>query len=425
MPTLVVQRIDPESLDTTFAVVDQHGAKLGILTPPPEVAELDVITIHQPPDTEHAVIETAQGLFTMDVATFELKLFLGGGVVNWRDPNSRFLVMTAAAAVEVVDLVMLERYVVGSDQERFGAIGSNGEQVALTTLGTDFFGKYLVDAGAGVVTELAEGGAIAEVPFDDLGNHLLVIRSTQLGDGRLTELLVSPAANPRQQVAWYTSDLQPSGVWGTDQLVVVERAGGAVLLVTADSTHQISNLPEVGTPVLFGDPTSGAVLINFLAGGTSRWFHVDSAAASMRELPELGGLRFSSTVGSTSEVLVLDDSLGNGDFKAARTVAVRIADGHTMELASSQERRLVSGGALSSTFVMVGLGHEVPLEVINLDTGERLTLDGGVFAQLDPDSGLLAVAFGRAPERTTSLVDLATGEIRHLTEGNPLAWLQR
>lgn len=103
----------------------------------------------------------------------------------------------------------------------------------------------------------------------------------------------------------------------------------------------------------------------------------------------------------------------------------RVRDGSVTELASTPDRRIVRGGALSEDVVVMGLGDDVPLEIFDLESGETISLDGAVLASLSPNPDVAAIEFGSVRSPTTSLLDLPTGALRDLTEGHVVAWLQR
>lgn len=423
---LVVQRFDPgEASNVSYVVVAQDGSELATLSPPAEFGErLAIAAIHQAPGTTLALVEAGDGLATLDTETLQLGTYLIGADVEWRDSKARFLIVSVDQHLEVVDLKTLTRHDIGS-AERFLSAVPVGDRLVVAAVADDELVTVIVDGAADSV-DVLDSVSMSGWSFDDSGEQLLARRSPLRSDRSATEFLVSPASEPTTQHAWYvSSDRAPRAVWGDDSLVVAEASDGRVLVVTAESAVEIGVLPGDGLANMIGDPTSAGVLIQHGNDSRSSWHHVDPVTGTLTELPGLEGLSWSVTVASGPGLVVLDDAVSGADRQVGRVVAVRVRDGSVTELASTPDRRIVRGGALSEDVVVMGLGDDVPLEIFDLESGETISLDAAVLASLSPNPDVAAIEFGSVRSPTTSLLDLPTGALRDLTEGHVVAWLQR
>jgi hypothetical protein len=422
---LLVQRFDTDRGGVSYVLVGPDGSDLATLTAPEGLGEeLTVSGITQAAGAATAMVETPAGLATFDAATLELASFLPGAGVEWRDPDGRFLVVTVDGLLEVVDGLTLSRHPLGVDGS-LGSVGVAGDRVALTVIGEDDFGAVLVDAATGAVTSRSDGDRTSSLPFDDAGEQLVVSRTGDRGGPRITQIAVSLSASPDAQAVWYESELGPTAAWADDTLVVAEVTGGRVLLVSEGEAVEIGTLPGDGGPALFGDPEAPGVLVVHRGEDTTSWYHVDPQVGSLTPLPELDGMDLSATVTSDAGLLVLDDAVDGSDRSVGRAVAVQPGDGAITELFTATDREVLVGAALSPILVALIGSDDLPLQLFDVASGDMIAIDDGAFARLSPDPTMAAVAIGPGRTRSAALVDLTSGAVEPLTDGQPVGWLQR
>ena len=422
---LLVQRFATDGGGVSYVLVGPDGGDLATLTASEGLGEeLSVSGITQATGSDVALVETPEGLATLDAATLELDSYLPGAEVEWRDPDGRFLVVRADGLLEVVDGGTLTRHALDSAGQ-VGSASAAGDRVAITLIGEDGVVAVVVDAVTGTVTPLHEDDRTTGLPFDDAGDQLVVTRTDGPGSLRVRQLVVSSSASPSSQTVWYESELGPTAAWADDTLVVAEANGGRVLLVSDGETVEIGTLAGDGGPALFGDPEHPGVLVRHQVEDTTSWYHVDPEAGTLTPLPELDGMDISATVTSRDGIVVLDDSIGSSDRSAGRIVAVRPADGAVTELFTAPVREVLAGGALSPTLVALGPSEELPLQLVDVSTGDAIAIDDAAFVRLSSDPTLAAAAIGPARTRRAALVDLISGAVEPLTEGQPVGWLQR
>lgn len=409
---IVVARTGPSD-DLEFVLVTPDGTDVAVLDPP--VADGLVFAVHQAPGSSVALVEGEGRLDTLDTTTLLIEPFLPDVRIEWRDADSRFMIVRLGQNLEVIDVPTLTRHALG-EAEQFVSAARGGDGVLISAISVGILRTVLLDAATGA-TEILDDSAAASA-FDDTGELLLSRRAVD--DTQGTEYVVAPWSSPNEGSVWYRSDNAAQAAWGGDELVVVD--GSRVLAVGRDATDEIATIPDESVRRLYGDPTSNGVLVApGIADGTT-WFHVDPHGLTARELPALTGLEWSTLFPPEPGLVFLDDR-SQGPDAIGRAVVVRLRDGRVTELVTEPNGDPVTGWPLLPDHVAVlSLGDE-PLRIVEIDTGRSIMIDDGVRAVSSPEGDMVAVVAGSARERITMILDLATGELGDPIDGQVIAWL--